>query len=222
MGGSPSMTNDDRLILTVLGRLNEAQARLYVAKEAICRGRAGVQRMHQLTGLSRPTIARGISELRQLAPADSAEDAQLPSDGFEDSEESNLAIAPRIARRPNGTQRYRIRRPGGGRKLIEEIDPAIIPALEKLLADEIAGDPMTEQKWIRSSLHVLSKKLAGEGHRASPRTVARLLRDMDFSLMKSILSAVPAPKENPQSGRDLERALPIEFVELSRTESYGY
>jgi hypothetical protein len=41
-------------------------------------------------------------------------------------------------------------------------------------------------------------------------------------IMKSILSAVPAPKENPQSGKDLGRALPIEFVELSRTESYGY
>ena len=40
--------------------------------------------------------------------------------------------------------------------------------------------------------------------------------------MKSILSAVPAPKENPQSGKDRGRALPIEFVELSRTESYGY
>jgi hypothetical protein len=40
-------------------------------------------------------------------------------------------------------------------------------------------------------------------------------------IMKSILSAVPAPKENPQSGKDLGRALAIEFVELSRTESYG-
>ena len=40
--------------------------------------------------------------------------------------------------------------------------------------------------------------------------------------MKSILSVVPAPKENSQSGKDLGRALPIEFVELSRTESYGY
>ena len=41
-------------------------------------------------------------------------------------------------------------------------------------------------------------------------------------ILKSILSVVPAPKENPQSGKDLGRALPIEFVELSRTESYGY
>ena len=66
--------------------------------------------------------------------------------------------------------------------MIEEIDPAIIHALERLLADETAGDPMTEQKWVRSSLRMLSKKLADEGHRASTATVARLLKDMDFSL----------------------------------------
>jgi hypothetical protein len=66
--------------------------------------------------------------------------------------------------------------------LIEERDPAIIPALERLLPDEIAGDPMTEQKWVRSSLRMLSKKLADEGHRASTNTVGRLLKDMDFSL----------------------------------------
>jgi len=30
------------------------------------------------------------------------------------------------------------------------------------------------------------------------------------------------PKESPQSGRGLGRALPIELVELSRIESYGY
>ncbi len=176
------MSNDDRLILKVLGRLNEAQARLYIAKEAICKGRDGVQRMHQLTGLSRATIVRGMSELRQQEPADPAEDIQQLADGFESSEESSPTGTTPHARRLYGTQRYRIRRPGGGRKLIEETDPAIVPALERLLADEIAGDPMTEQKWVRSSLRMLSKKLADEGHRASTTTVARLLKDMNFSL----------------------------------------
>jgi hypothetical protein len=47
-------------------------------------------------------------------------------------------------------------------------------------------------------------------------------RARQLPIMKSILSVVPAPKENPQSGKDPGRALPIEFVELSRTESYGY
>src|SRR5215468_4149796 len=36
--------------------------------------------------------------------------------------------------------------------------------------------------------------------------------------MKSILSAVPALKENPQSGKDLERALPIECSSLTPRE----
>src|SRR5260370_40589580 len=116
------MSNDDRLILKVLGRLNEAQARLYVAKEAICKGRGGVQRMHQLTGLSRATIVRGMSELMQQEPADPAEGMQQLADGFEGSEESKPTRTTPRARRPYGTQQYRIRRPGGGRKLIEEID----------------------------------------------------------------------------------------------------
>jgi len=67
------MSNDDLMILKVLSRMNEAQARLYVAKEAICGGYGGIQRMHQLTGLSRATIVRGMSELRQQEPADPSE-----------------------------------------------------------------------------------------------------------------------------------------------------
>jgi DDE family transposase len=50
-----------------------------------------------------------------------------------------------------------------------------------MLKDEVAGDPMTEQKWIRSSLRRLSGRLADEGHQASRGVVARLLRKMGFS-----------------------------------------
>jgi hypothetical protein len=39
-------------------------------------------------------------------------------------------------------------------------------------------------------------------------------------LTKSILSVVPAPRRSSERER-LGRALPIEYVELSRTESYG-
>src|SRR6266571_2754720 len=81
-------------------------------------------------------------------------------------------------------QPYRIRRPGGGRKLTEVKDPAIVPTLERLLQDqnEVGGDPMTEQKWVRSSLRRLSEQLAAEGHPASEATVGRLLQKMGFSL----------------------------------------
>jgi len=79
-------------------------------------------------------------------------------------------------------QQYRIRRPGGGRKLAEVKDPNVVAALERMLADEVAGDPMTDQKWIRSSLSHLSKRLKEEEHQASTTTVARLLGKMGFSL----------------------------------------
>jgi hypothetical protein len=53
------------LLLKVLGALNEAQARWYVAREAMARGRGGLKVMHELTGMSRPTILRGMRELRE-------------------------------------------------------------------------------------------------------------------------------------------------------------
>jgi hypothetical protein len=54
----------DKFLLTILGTLNEAQARWYVAREALALGRGGIKAMHELTHLSRPTILRGIRELR--------------------------------------------------------------------------------------------------------------------------------------------------------------
>ena len=34
------------------------------------------------------------------------------------------------------------RRPGGGRKCIQEVDPSVLPELELLMGDTTAGDPM--------------------------------------------------------------------------------
>jgi len=56
------------LILKVVRTLNEAQARWYVAKEALTLGRGGLRRMHELTGMSQPTILKGMRELRSRGP----------------------------------------------------------------------------------------------------------------------------------------------------------
>ena len=48
--------------------------------------------------------------------------------------------------------------PAGGRKK----DPAIVPAL---VEPETAGDPMSDQKWVRSSLRQLSSRLGEPGTR---------------------------------------------------------
>jgi hypothetical protein len=55
---------DDKLTLRILGTLNEAQARWFVAKETLACGRGGLRAMSDLTGMSRTTILKGITELR--------------------------------------------------------------------------------------------------------------------------------------------------------------
>jgi hypothetical protein len=50
------------------------------------------------------------------------------------------------------------------------------------VAPETAGDPMSAQKWLRSSLRRVSQRLRARGHQASPSTVARLLKKRKYSL----------------------------------------
>ena len=60
--------------------------------------------------------------------------------------------------------------------------PGIVKALEELLADATAGDPVSGMKWTHRSLRTLRKGLKRRGIKASPPTIARLWRDLDFSL----------------------------------------
>jgi hypothetical protein len=51
-----------------------------------------------------------------------------------------------------------------------------------MVEPETAGDPMSEQKWVRRSLRQISGRLAELGHAVSPPTVGRLLKGMDYAL----------------------------------------
>jgi transposase len=131
--------------------------RLWAAAEAIEIGPGGVQRVAASIGLSPATVRLGIRELRATAEAQA--EAQ-----------------------DNKTEEHRTQRRGPGRLWSEEKDPALIPALERLLTNEVAGDPMGEQKWVRSSLRRLSERLKQQGHEVSYKTVGRLLKELGFSL----------------------------------------
>lgn len=50
------------------------------------------------------------------------------------------------------------------------------------MAPETAGEPMSAQQWVRSSLRHLSRRLGDSGHPASPPTVGRLLDDLGYAL----------------------------------------
>jgi hypothetical protein len=57
-----------------------------------------------------------------------------------------------------------------------------VTALEELLEDVTAGDPITGLKWTHRSLRKLSKALHRRGFQLGKTAIARLMRDRQFSL----------------------------------------
>jgi transposase len=76
-------------------------------------------------------------------------------------------------------------RPGSGRKPVEEKDPAVVPALLRLVEPDERGDPMSPLRWTTKSLRNLAEELTRQGHPVSAPTVGRLLKEQGFSLQAS-------------------------------------
>ena len=76
----------------------------------------------------------------------------------------------------------RVRRPGGGRRKLTEKDPTLLADLEALVDPEARGDPEGPLRWTAKSVRTLASGLSGLGHNVSFRTVARLLRELGYSL----------------------------------------
>lgn len=77
---------------------------------------------------------------------------------------------------------YRVRRSGGGRKRLTEVDAGLAPALDKLVDPDTRGDPTSPLRWTLKSTTQLAKALTDAGHPASPDTVGRLLKEAGYSL----------------------------------------
>ena len=75
----------------------------------------------------------------------------------------------------------RVRRPGGGRKLLTETDPELANALEKLIGDASRGDPESPLVWTTRSARHLAGELAAAGHPCSDSTVLRLLGRLGYT-----------------------------------------
>jgi hypothetical protein len=76
----------------------------------------------------------------------------------------------------------RLRQGGAGRKPAEAKDPELVPALRRLLDPATRGDPESPLLYTSKSTAKLAKELTADGHRASPNTVARLLKAQGFTL----------------------------------------
>lgn len=75
-----------------------------------------------------------------------------------------------------------VRRPGGGRRMLEIGDPDLPSCLEALVEPLSRGDPQSPLRWTSKSTRVLSAALTAAGHPISHETVAQLLRSMQYRL----------------------------------------
>ncbi len=76
----------------------------------------------------------------------------------------------------------RVRRPGGGRKPTTEIDPTLMPDLQRLVDPATRGDPMSPLRWTSKSAHKLAAELKALGHNVSASLVAILLKQLGYRL----------------------------------------
>jgi transposase len=134
------------------GELNERQRRLFVAAEARAAGRGGIAVVARQTGVSVPTIRKGIAEL---------ESGEHLEGG-------------------------RVRRRGGGRKALTEVDLTLAGDLERLVQDSSRGDPESLLRWTSKSVRYLAEELREMGHEVHFTSVAALLRSLGYSLQANV------------------------------------
>jgi Rhodopirellula transposase DDE domain len=83
----------------------------------------------------------------------------------------------------------RVRRPGGGRKRLEEADPGLAGALEALMAESSRGDPESPLTWTTRSVRRLAGELTAAGYRCSPAGCWLALRRAGYTLQSNAKAA---------------------------------
>jgi transposase len=190
-----------RRFLLVGRSLGERARRHWVGAEAEAIGRGGVAWVASATGMAISTVRSGRDELRRLAAA--------PKDALE-----------------TGRQR----RPGGGRKRLNESDPRLLEKLKELVSASSRGDPESPLQWTTQSLRRLSKALGAAKHPASRSTVRSLLHELGFSLQSNakVKEGTSHPDRDAQfqlindtAKQFLSRGLPVISVDAKKKEFLG-
>ena len=181
--------------------LTERSRRLFAASEALAFGWGGIAAVQRATGLSQPTIRKGIAELRAI---EAGEEQPLPP--------------------------TRTRRPGGGRKKATETDPTLLTDLKALVESTTRGDPESALLWTARSQRNLVVALHEKGHACSTYLVSTLLTKLGYSLQgnKKCLEGAQHPDRNAQFEhinetvrRQLEAGQPAVSVDTKKKELVG-
>ena len=161
------------------GILNERSRRLWAATEARSLGRGGIAVVIAGTGMSSATVDKGLKELDGMESGDSV----LPAE--------------------------RIRKSGGGRKRAKDTQPGLAQALERLVEPTARGDPERALRWTCKSTYHLAAELRRQGFRIGPRTVAKALKEQEFSLQanRKTREGESHPDRNAQFGHINEQVM---------------
>jgi hypothetical protein len=194
------LSENEKRWLRLFGTLNEAQQRWYVADKALDLGRGSISYLSAITGMSRTTITKAVAEVSR----------------------------PRKLR--DGTPGFPVRQPGGGRKKVEERDPALIQELQTILEETTVGDPMSPLKWTTKSTRAIATELTRRGHPVTWHTVGRCLHDLGYSLqanVKTIEGSQHPDRDaqfryiNRQVRQYVKRGEPVISVDTKKKELVG-
>ena len=124
----------------------------------------------------------------------------------------------------------RVRKPGGGRKPLTELDQSLLKDLERLVDADSRGDPESLLRWTSKSVRHLAGGLRELGHRVHFTTVAQLLRGLGYSLQANVKTREGSqhPDRDAQfrhintvATRAVERHEPVISVDTKKKELVG-
>jgi Rhodopirellula transposase DDE domain len=124
----------------------------------------------------------------------------------------------------------RVRRRGGGRKLLADTDPGLPGALEALIRDAMRGDPESPLVWTTRSAEHLAGQLTAQGHRCSDSTVLRMLKRAGYTQQSN--SRAQEGRRHPerdaqfryiaaQAREHLDAGQPVISVDSKKKEQVG-
>lgn len=183
------------------GTFTERSRRLFVGSEALAYGYGGITAVSQITGVSPKVVSCGLKECRAI----------------------EMGQTPELA--PN-----RVRRAGGGRKKTTEKYPDLLGTLKQLIEGTTRGDPESPLLWTARSQRNLVEALKAEGYKISKHTLAKLLKELGYSLQgnKKKLEGTQHPDRNAQFEhinetvrRQLEANDPAISVDTKKKEIVG-
>lgn len=127
-------------------------------------------------------------------------------------------------------QSDRLRREGGGRKPSTHKNPELLKAIEGILEETSAGDPMSHLQWTCKSTRSIADQLRQSGFAVSHVSVMRLLKELGYCLRsnKKMLSGINHPNRDEQF-RHINRSVhrfsrdgnPVLSVDTKKKELVG-